>query len=146
MVKAGTVNLEYKAIIILVGGFQLLSHTAEKIVEGIEALLLTFRNKAPGSWLLVSTLLYRPRDETLSKSKIDQVNQRLFLLVKKLSLVGCKCVLIRTHQALVSPLDNKILRPIHVYFEEGLIPSKQAAYLLVRYFVVCTLQVFGEKS
>lgn len=143
-IKAEEVDINFPAIVVLVGGFQLLSHSAERIAEGVENLLLTLRNKAPNTWVLLSTLLYRPRDETLSKIKIDQVNQRLFLLVKKLSLVGCKCLLIRTHQALVSPVDNKILRPIHVYFEEGLIPSRQAAYLIVRYFVVCVKQILSD--
>lgn len=145
-IKKGEVDLNYDVVVLLVGGFQLMSHSAVQIAEGVEGLLLTLRNKIPGTWILVSTLLYRPRDETLSKIKIDRVNKLLRDVVQKLSLVGCKCVLVRAHNALVSPVDNKLLRPIHVYYEDGLIPSRQAAYLLVRFFIVCALEVYGPSG
>lgn len=140
-IKEGHVDLNYPVIVILVGGYQILTQSSVQIVDGVESLLLTLRNKASSAWILLSTVLYRPKDETLSKAKIDQVNHLLMERVQKLSAVGCRCMLIRTHQVLVSPRDNKILRPIHVYFQDGLIPSKQAGYLLIRYFVVCALEI-----
>lgn len=143
-IRADRVNLQYSVIVVVVGGLQLMTHTAEQIIEGIEQLILTLRNRAPKAWILLSTLLYRPSDETLSKTKIDIVNAKLVTLTQQLAGVGCKCVTVKSHLALVSPLDNKLLRPLHVYFEDGLIPSKQAAYLLVPYFVVCALEIHGK--
>lgn len=141
LIKQGKVDLEYPLIFVVVGGHQVMSEPAEKIVDGIKEVILKLRARASESWVAISTLLYQPRDETLSKIKIDLVNNRIREAVQDLSKVGCRCVLVRAHHALVSPVDNKLLRPIHVYFENGLIPSKQAAYLLVRYFVACALEI-----
>lgn len=136
------VDLQYPFVILMIGGFQIMTHSVDQIIDGIQAVVLAIRARVHNSWIGVSTLLYRPKDETLSKAKIDAINQRLFQLVQQFVMIGCRCVLVRSHTALVSPVDNKILRPIHVYFTDGLVPNKQAAYLLVRFYVVCALEVF----
>lgn len=143
-VKRDELQLQYSVIVIVIGGFQLMTQSVQQILDEIQQLLLTLRNKVGSSWIVVSTLMYRPRDELISKAKIDTINQGSVVLTNQLASVGCKCVTVKAHMALVSPLDNKLLRPIHVYFEDGLIPSKQAAYLLVRYFVVCVLEILGR--
>lgn len=135
-IRDKSVNLQYPLIIILVGGFQIMSHTVDQIVEGVKAVILAVRARVTGSWIGVSTLLYRPGDETMSKSKIDAVNAQLKQLVQEFANVGCKCVLIRSHSALVSPVDNKILRPIHVYFNDGF-STKQTSCVLVGAVLCC---------
>lgn len=140
-IREKTVKLNYPFVVVCIGGYQLMTHKVQQIVEGIKLVVLALRARLNNGWIGISTLLYRPKDETMSKAKIDAVNIQLQIMTNELAAVGCKVVLVRAHNALISPVDNKLLRPIHVYYQDGLVPSRQAAYLLARYFVVCALEI-----
>lgn len=146
LIKQDKVSLDFDVIILMVGGLELLSSTGTQLIQGIEQLVLTLRNRSPKAWILVSTLLYRPRDETVLKEKIDVTNQLMDDVVKKLALVRCKVFIIRCHKVLVSTSDDKLLRPIHVYFQDGFFPSKLSGSLLAKFMVRCAKLVYKSRG
>lgn len=144
LLKQGKIQLNYHIIILMVGGLQVLTTPLGEIVDGIEQLILSVRNKNTGAVMLVSTLLYRPKDETLLKERLDVINDLLDQMVTKLAKVGCKVFLIRSHRVLLSTSDDKLLRPIHVYFQDGFFPSKLSGSLLARFMLRCAKLVYDS--
>lgn len=144
--KQKEIDLEYDVVVFLAGGLQILNTPIAEIVQSLEQMVLTVRNQAPNSYILVSTLLYRPRDDTLLKERIDVVNSWLEQMVVKLAKVGCRVFLISSHKVLVSLDDQKLIRPIHVYFQDGFFPSKSSGTLLASFICKCAVLVVQTGS
>lgn len=146
LMKDKQVDLNFDVLVIMVGGTHLLAQSEQQLVEGIEQMILTARNKNPRAWILVSTLMYRPRDETVLKGKIDVINEMLYPTVTGLAKVGCRAFVIGVHKVLMSKIDGKLRRPIHVYFQDGFFPSKSSGTLIVRFIVRCARVVCGYSN
>lgn len=140
LLRTGRIKIKPDKVILVLGNVQVSTWSPEQIVNGIKQVVLVIRNRYPDVWCLVSTVWTRPKDENKACSKLLIINEQLHEAIEELAKVGCRVLLINAHRVLLDAND-KLLRPIQVYFDEGSFPSKAAAKLLLKYFNDC-LDVF----